>query len=112
MRMRLVIGGGMATAETVNPVLIALRHPTRREILRLIQERSSISPRELSAELHGSLSNISYHVQVLVVCGAVQLVGPRQVRGSMEHFYKFTIEEDWALTVLDNDPAKSDRPSS
>ena len=111
MRMRLVTGGGMATTETVSSALIALRHPMRREILRLIQERSSISPRELSEELHGSLSNISYHVRVLVACGAVQLVGAKPVRGSTEHFYKFALEEDWALAVLEND-AESDRPSA
>ena len=83
-----------------NELLIALRHPLRRQILRAMVEQDPISPRQISDELHEPLSNISYHVRVLADCGAVTLVDTTPVRGSMQHFYSSTIEEAWALAVL------------
>jgi DNA-binding transcriptional ArsR family regulator len=83
-----------------NELLIALRHPLRRQILRAMVENDPISPRQISDELKEPLSNVSYHVRVLADCGAVALVDTTPVRGSMQHFYSPTIEEPWALTVL------------
>src|SRR4029077_6618068 len=81
-------------------LLIALRHPLRRQILRTMAEQDSISPRQISDELRQPLSNVSYHVRVLAGCGAVTLVDTAPVRGSMQHFYSTAIEEPWALAVL------------
>ena len=81
-------------------LLIALRHPLRRQILRKMAEEDPISPRQISDELHEPLSNVSYHVRVLADCGAVTLVDTAPVRGSMQHFYSPTIDEPWALAVL------------
>ncbi len=83
-----------------NELLIALRHPLRRQILRAMAEQEPISPRQISDELRQPLSNVSYHVRVLADCGAVTLVGTAPVRGSMQHFYSPAIEEPWALAVL------------
>lgn len=83
-----------------NELLIALRHPLRRQILRAMAEQDPISPRQISDELHQPLSNVSYHVRVLADCGAVTLVDTAPVRGSMQHFYSPAIEEPWALAVL------------
>lgn len=83
-----------------NELLIALRHPLRRQILRAMAAQDSISPRQISDELRQPLSNVSYHVRVLADCGAVTLVDTAPVRGSMQHFYSTAIEEPWALTVL------------
>lgn len=83
-----------------NELLIALRHPLRRQILRTMATQDPISPRQISDELREPLSNVSYHVRVLADCGAVTLVDTEPVRGSMQHFYSSTIEEAWALAVL------------
>jgi DNA-binding transcriptional ArsR family regulator len=83
-----------------NELLIALRHPLRRQILRSMVEHDPISPREISDDLKEPLSNISYHVRVLADCGAIELVDTAPVRGSMQHFYSTTIDEPWALEVL------------
>jgi DNA-binding transcriptional ArsR family regulator len=83
-----------------NELLIALRHPLRRQILRAMAEHDPISPRQISDELRQPLSNVSYHVRVLAGCGAVTLVDTAPVRGSMQHFYSPAIEEPWALAVL------------
>lgn len=83
-----------------NELLVALRHPLRRQILRAMVENDPISPRQISDVLKEPLSNVSYHVRVLAECGAVVLVDMTPVRGSMQHFYSATIKEPWALTVL------------
>jgi DNA-binding transcriptional ArsR family regulator len=83
-----------------NELLVALRHPLRRQILRAMVEKERISPRQIADALKEPLSNVSYHVRVLADCGAVALVDTTPVRGSMQHFYSPTIDEPWALTVL------------
>lgn len=83
-----------------NDLLTALRHPLRRRILRRMDDDTAISPRELSHQLHEPLSNVSYHVRVLVECSAATLVNMQPVRGSMQHFYCSTIDAPWAHQVL------------
>jgi DNA-binding transcriptional ArsR family regulator len=83
-----------------NDLLIALRHPLRRQILRAMVENDPISPRQISDTLKEPLSNVSYHVRVLADCHVVSLVDMTPVRGSMQHFYSPTIDEPWALAVL------------
>jgi predicted transcriptional regulator len=83
-----------------NDLLVALRHPLRRDILRRMAGEKAISPREVAKDLCQPLSNVSYHVRVLADCAAVSLVSTKPVRGSMQHFYCVTIEAPWALHVL------------
>lgn len=83
-----------------NDLLVALRHPLRRDILRKMAGEDAISPREVAQALHEPLSNVSYHVRVLAECAAVSLVRTKPVRGSMQHFYCMAIEAPWALHVL------------
>jgi DNA-binding transcriptional ArsR family regulator len=83
-----------------NDLLVALRHPLRREILREMAGEEAISPREIAAALQQPLSNVSYHVRVLADCAAVSLVKTKPVRGSMQHFYRAAVEAPWALQVL------------
>jgi DNA-binding transcriptional ArsR family regulator len=104
--------GGGDDAKT----LIALRHELRRRILRkMFEEEAPISPRQLADALHEPLSNVSYHVRVLVDCDAVTLVGREPVRGSMQHFYSPAIEQPWALAVLGtegDEPPAGPEPST
>jgi DNA-binding transcriptional ArsR family regulator len=83
-----------------NDLLVALRHPLRRDILRTMAGEEAISPREIAATLGHPLSNVSYHVRVLAECGAITLVSTKPVRGSMQHFYCLAIEAPWARQVL------------
>jgi len=96
-----------------NDLLVALRHPLRRRILREMAGEEAISPRQLSAALRQPLSNVSYHVRVLADCSAVTLVDTLPVRGSMQHFYRPAIEAPWARAVLglaDDESEKSAEP--
>jgi DNA-binding transcriptional ArsR family regulator len=83
-----------------NDMLIALRHPLRRRILRLLADGKKRSPRELAAALRTPLSNVSYHVRVLAERSAVKLVETQPSRGSVEHFYRSAVEAPWARQVL------------
>lgn len=83
-----------------NDLLVALRHPLRREILREMAGEEAISPRQVAAALQQPLSNVSYHIRVLADCAAVSLVRTKPVRGSMQHFYCVTVEAPWARQVL------------
>lgn len=83
-----------------NDLLVALRHPLRREILRLMAGAEAISPREIATAVGRPLSNVSYHVRVLADRAAIALVRTQPVRGSMQHFYRTAIEAPWARHVL------------
>jgi DNA-binding transcriptional ArsR family regulator len=83
-----------------NNLLVALRHPLRREILREMADVEAISPRELSATLRQPLSNVSYHVRVLAECAVITLVRTKPARGSVQHFYRSAVEAPWARHVL------------
>jgi DNA-binding transcriptional ArsR family regulator len=83
-----------------NDLLVALRHPLRRDILRQMSGEEAISPRELATALHRPLSAVSYHVRVLADRTAIALVRTKPVRGSMQHFYRTTIEAPWARQIL------------
>lgn len=92
-------------------LLVALRHATRREILRLLLVQSSnraMSPRELAGLLGQQLSNVSYHVRVLKELGAVELTDTEPVKGSIKHYYRAApIIEDtaWVRETLGLGPA-------
>jgi DNA-binding transcriptional ArsR family regulator len=94
-----------------NDLLVALRHPLRREILREMAGEEAISPREISSALQQPLSNVSYHVRVLADCATISLVGTKPVRGSMQHFYCTAIEAPWARQVLGLDEREHDGPA-
>lgn len=83
-----------------NDLLLALRHPLRRRILRHMADAEAISPRQLSAALDQPLGKVSYHVRVLAECSAVALARTEPARGSLRHFYTPTVKKPWARKVL------------
>jgi hypothetical protein len=62
-------------------------HPLRSRCLTRLAERTA-SPAELAIEFRKPLSDVSYHVATLLKAGAIELVGERPVRGSIQHFYR------------------------
>ena len=70
-------------------LLVALRHPVRREMLaRAARQEEAVSPRGLAEEMRMPLSNVSYHARVLVKCKVLDLVDLKPVKGSTQHFYE------------------------
>jgi predicted transcriptional regulator len=96
------------------PLLHALNHSIRRQILRLMGERGeedNLSPVEASDELELSLTTVAYHFRVLVATKAIVEVGRQQVRGTIQHFFQISEvlrEADWVQGVL-ADTAGDDR---
>jgi DNA-binding transcriptional ArsR family regulator len=103
---------GASTRADTDDLLAALRHQLRRQILQEMAEGPQpLSPRELAGTLDQPLSNVSYHVRVLVECGVLELVGTRQVRGSTQHFYRSSLDVEWArfaLGIAANGPSDGD----
>ncbi len=74
--------------EQVDQRLIkALGHPTRTRTLSILNERVA-SPKELAEEIGDGLSQVSYHVKVLLDCGYIELVKTKPRRGATEHYYR------------------------
>ena len=92
-------------------LLQVLAHPLRRQLLRLyVQENGMLSPKELADFTKKHVSNVGYHVRVLLDYEAVEIVAEQQRRGSVEHFYEATSlvdEVPWgrAALGLGGDPA-------
>jgi len=77
----------------------ALAHPIRVYILEELQDRVA-SPTELSKETERSLGVVSYHANILVSCGCLELVRTQPRRGALEHFFRatprsFIGHQDW-----------------
>jgi len=85
-------------------LLQALAHPLRKQLLHLyVQENRMLSPKELSVFTKKHVSNVGYHVRVLVDYEAVEIVAEQQRRGSVEHFYEATSlvdEVPWGRAAL------------
>jgi DNA-binding transcriptional ArsR family regulator len=81
---------GAGNIDDASPEFVyALNHPLRRTILRLMLNRSeAVSPNEISMAIDRRLSNVAYHVRVLVKTEAAALVRRQSVRGAVEHFYQ------------------------
>lgn len=90
--------------EAERALIFCLRHPLRRELLRLyVKEANRLSPKQLSDFTEKHLSLVAYHVRELAKHGAVELVGTEPRRGSVEHFYRATPlvdEVPWGRAAL------------
>lgn len=85
-------------------LLHVLAHPLRKRLLSLyVEEKGTLSPKELADFTKKHLSNVGYHVRVLAEQGAVEIVAEQQRRGSVEHFYEATglvDEVPWGRAAL------------
>lgn len=104
----------MNDQEATEKVLVALRHPVRRQMLRrMAEEQSPVSPRGLAEDLKMPLSNVSYHARVLVHCGVFRLVDLKPRRGSVQHFYEPSdlAEHPMVKAALDLGDDDGERPA-
>jgi hypothetical protein len=101
-RKRIIVANNMDPNQNL---LQALRHPLRRSLLRhSLESTQPLSPKDLEELTENSLSNISYHVQVLVKFGALELACEKPSRGSIQHFYRPVMqvrETQWVLATLE-----------
>lgn len=91
---------------TPAPLLHALNHSARRQILRSmspLEAAGPVSPVEAAASLEMPLTTVSYHFRVLAATGAVDEVDRRPVRGTVQHFYEPSeslLAAPWVPSVL------------
>jgi DNA-binding transcriptional ArsR family regulator len=90
-------------------LLMALEHPLRREILRIMSDEKEISPGQLAERLDRRLANITYHVRVLARCGAVTPAGSKRSGGATQYFYRWALKEKWARDMLGEEQGKPPR---
>ncbi len=83
--------------------ITALNHPLRRRILRTFRQEEVASATALCQRFEMPLSNVSYHVKVLVELNVLKLVHTRKVRGAKERFYRAILDgqEEWVRVVLE-----------
>jgi predicted ArsR family transcriptional regulator len=86
--------------EARHQLLRALSHPVRQAILTKLSSTEELSPQECSKRIGVPTSTVSYHFRELAKYDAIALVRTEPVRGSLKHFYRFTIEDSWALEAL------------
>jgi DNA-binding transcriptional ArsR family regulator len=84
--------------------IMALNHPLRRQILRAVKEGEVASATALCQRFEMPLSNVSYHVKVLVDLSVLRLVRTRKVRGARERFYCVASDgqAEWVRVVLED----------
>jgi len=113
--------GKKKTATPEEALHTILKHPLRKQLLRLIVEAGEElrSPKELTVPVSKSISSVGYHVRVLAEHGAVALIDKQPRRGSVEHFYEATSlldEVPWGRLALGLPPSPSNdfpnRPST
>jgi DNA-binding transcriptional ArsR family regulator len=89
-----------SNTEVFDPVFgKVMSNPIRVRALTILNERVA-SPNELAKELEEGLSQVSYHVKVLLENNCIELVKTEPRRGAVEHFYRataraFLTERDW-----------------
>jgi len=94
-----------------NAFVAALKHPTRRQLLKLfLGSEAALSPKELADLTGEKLPTVSYHVRVLADKNTIELTEEEPVRGSVAHFYRPTVltrNTAWVLESLDLESPKS-----
>jgi DNA-binding transcriptional ArsR family regulator len=85
----------------IQAVIMSLKHELRRRILHVMSNEVPTSPRQLADLLGESLSNVSYHVRVLADLGALEKVEEKKVRGATQHFYRWSLDVEWARKLIE-----------
>lgn len=77
----------MAGRTDNDPLLSALAHPLRQEILRRTAGQPT-SPTQIATATGEPLGNVSYHVRILAAADLLVLDRTEPRRGAVEHFYR------------------------
>jgi DNA-binding transcriptional ArsR family regulator len=90
-------------APSSSELINAVRHPTRRRILRAYLDRPSecVSARQLAPTMEQAVGQVDYHLKTLARCEILRLV--RDDDGDAEHAYGWAldVEAEWLRLLLD-----------
>lgn len=76
-----------------------ISHPLRPRLLAAIDKAGTSSPNQLSKEIGEPLGNVSYHVQLLLKAGVIELASTKPRRGALEHFYSLVADSPILATI-------------
>lgn len=88
---------------TAGPLLEALQHPLRREVLRYLQQHGTGSASEIARDLGVRVGNLSYHVRRLAQLGLIEEVRAVRRRGALMHVFRTTSAYREAIAALLSD---------
>lgn len=90
-------------------MVLALAHPLRRRMLRMIVERDEpLSPGQMARDFELPVGTITYHAKVLSHFDAVEATGEAQARDTAERFYEVTIENHPPVEALLEETREAD----
>lgn len=90
-------------------MVMAIAHPLRRRMLRMIVKHGEpLSPAQMAKEFGLPVGTITYHAKVLWLFEAVEPIRERQMHGAAEHLYEVTIENDPPLETLLEETREAD----
>jgi len=90
-------------------MVMAIAHPLRRRMLRMIVKHGEpLSPVQMAKELGLPVGTITYHARVLWHFEAVEPIREPQVCGAAEHLYEVTIENDRPIETLLDETREAD----
>lgn len=81
-------------------LLVILNHPIRREILRLLNGQTELSPSQMAAAIDAGLPNLSFHARALEERNVTRCTRTRRVRGATEHFYASNVVENRLVATI------------
>jgi DNA-binding transcriptional ArsR family regulator len=82
-------------------LLVAIAHPLRRRILRVLHDWGEpCTPAQIAEELGLPVDTVAYHAKVLWRLDAVEPAGEQQARSAVDPFYDTTIEDDPPIETL------------
>lgn len=94
------VGSNQGEAKIDVKLMKALGHPLRQRILQELTRSEEASPSQIAQTIDEPLTNVGYHVRVLVKCDAIELVRTEVAGSSVEHFYRAKVrpvvdEDNW-----------------
>ena len=89
-------------------MVMAIAHPLRRRMLRMIVKHGEpLSPAQMAKEFGLPVGTVTYHAKVLWLVDAVEPIPERQVHGAAD-LYEVTIENDPPLETLLEETREAD----
>lgn len=90
-------------------MILAIAHPLRRRMLRMIVKQGEpLSPAQMAKEFGLPVRTITYHAKVLWHFEAVEPIRDPQAPAAAEHRYEATIENDPPIETLLEETRKAD----
>jgi DNA-binding transcriptional ArsR family regulator len=93
--------------EATRKRLIAVTHPTREAIMRVMVDGGEMSPSQVGPLIGETVPNTSHHMKMLLKADCIEHTREGRVRGAVQHFYRaidrpLVETEDWELFREEN----------